>query len=199
MIAPVDTGREPRRHLPDTRPESGDDLRRVLVPARGMDNGSDGDEILKALRRILRRVALHSRQLLKETGLTLPQVLCLRALGEMRGGQATQVELSRALQLSQPTVTGIIDRLERGGLVKRERSTEDRRKIGVSLTETGSERLLSLPTPLQEEFLARLKQLSPVERASLLQSLTRVVELMEAQAVDAAPMLLPDAEVKLEQ
>lgn len=163
-----------------------------------MENDSEGDEILKALRRILRRVALHSRQLLKETGLTLPQVLCLRALGEMEGGQATQVELSRALQLTQPTVTGIIDRLERAGLVKRERSTADRRKIGVSLTAAGRERLHSLPTPLQEEFLARFVQLPAAERRSLLQGLTRVVELMEAQAVDAAPMLLPDAEVKLE-
>lgn len=161
-----------------------------------MEADSVGDEILKALRRILRRVALHSRQLLKETGLTLPQVLCLRALGECAGGQATQVELSRSLQLAQPTVTGIIDRLERAGLVKRERSTADRRKIAVSLTESGHGRLASLPTPLQEEFIARLTQLSSAEQTSLLQSLTRVVELMEAQAVDAAPMLLPDAEMK---
>jgi len=102
-----------------------------MVPA------SIGDEILKALRRILRRVALHSRQLLKETGLTVPQVLCLRALGEMEGQRATQVALSRALQLTQPTVTGIIDRLERAGLVKRKRSTSDRRKIVVSLTQCG--------------------------------------------------------------
>jgi DNA-binding MarR family transcriptional regulator len=163
-----------------------------------MEADSVGDEILKALRRILRRVALHSRQLLKETGLTLPQVLCLRALGECPGGQATQVELSRSLQLAQPTVTGIIDRLERAGLVKRERSTADRRKIAVSLTESGHSRLGSLPTPLQEEFIERLMQLSSTERTSLLQSLTRVVELMEAQAVDAAPMLLPGAEMKLD-
>lgn len=163
-----------------------------------MDTDPLGDEILKALRRILRRVALHSRQLLKETGLTLPQVLTLRALGEMDGGKTTQAELSRALQLTQPTVTGIIDRLERAGLVKRERSLTDRRKVAVSLTETGRGRLQSLPTPLQEEFVARLMQLSTSERAALHQSLTRVVELMEAQAVDAAPMLLPDAEVKHE-
>lgn len=163
-----------------------------------MDTDPLGDEILKALRRILRRVALHSRQLLKETGLTLPQVLTLRALGEMSGGQTTQVELSRGLQLTQPTVTGIIDRLERAGLVKRERSLTDRRKIAVSLTDSGRDRLRSLPTPLQEEFIARLMQLSTSERAALHQSLTRVVELMEAQSVDAAPMLLPDAEMKHE-
>lgn len=171
---------------------------RQVVTARGIETDPLGDEILKALRRILRRVALHSRQLLKETGLTLPQVLCLRALGEMQGGQSTQAELSRALQLTQPTVTGIIDRLERAGLVKRERSLTDRRKISVSLTGAGSERLPSLPTPLQEEFMTRLMRLSSAERADLLQSLTRVVELMEAQAVDAAPMLLPDAEMKTE-
>jgi DNA-binding MarR family transcriptional regulator len=163
-----------------------------------MDTDSIADEILKALRRILRRVALHSRQLLKETGLTLPQVLCLRALGEVKAGQATQVELSRALQLTQPTMTGIIDRLERAGLVQRERSTADRRKIAVSLTAEGLHRVKTLPTPLQEEFIARLMLLPSEQQLLLLHSLTRVVELMEAQEVDAAPILLPDAEVKQE-
>lgn len=155
-----------------------------------------GDEILRALRRILRRVTLHSRQIYRETKLTLPQVLTVRAVGEAPEGRATQVQLSRALGLTQPTVTGIVDRLERAGLVKRERSTVDRRKIDVSLTEAGRVRLQSLPTPLQEEFIARLMQLSIEERAGLLQSLNRVVALMEAEQIDAAPMLLPDAEVK---
>lgn len=164
-----------------------------------MDTDSVGDEILKSLRRILRRVALHSRQLLKETGLTLPQVLCLRALGEAASGQATQVELSRSLQLSQPTMTGIIDRLERAGLVKRERSTTDRRKVGISLTGEGRVRFESLPMPLQEQFMTRLMRLSSTERASVLQSLTRVVELMEAQTVDAAPILTAEADMKPER
>jgi DNA-binding MarR family transcriptional regulator len=155
-----------------------------------------GDEILRALRRILRRVTLHSRQMLRDTGLSLPQVLALRAIGEMQGGHATQVALSRTLQLTQPTVTGILDRLERAGLVRRERSTSDRRKIGISLTDTGRARLSSLPTPLQEQFMLRLMQLSVEERTTLLQSLNRVVALMEAEAIDAAPILLPDADVK---
>jgi DNA-binding MarR family transcriptional regulator len=155
-----------------------------------------GDEILKALRRILRRVTMHSRQMQRETGLTLPQVLAMRLLGDMAGGQASQVELSRALQLSQPTVTGIIDRLERAGLVKRDRSTSDRRKIGVSLTGAGRARPEASPTPLQEQFMTRLMQLSVVERAALLESLNRVVTLMEAETIDAAPILLSDAEVK---
>jgi DNA-binding MarR family transcriptional regulator len=155
-----------------------------------------GDEILRSLRRILRRVTLHSRQIHRETKLTLPQVLTLRALGEMQGGRASQVELSRALGLSQPTVTGIIDRLERAGLAKRERSTLDRRKIDVSLSDTGRARLKSLPTPMQEQFIARMMELSMEERATLLQSLNRVVTLMEAESIDAAPLLLPDAEIK---
>jgi DNA-binding MarR family transcriptional regulator len=155
-----------------------------------------GDEILRALRRILRRVTLHSRQIYRETKLTLPQVLTLRALGESPEGRATQVQLSRLLGLTQPTVTGIIDRLERAGLVKRERSTFDRRKIDVSLTEVGRARMKSLPTPMQEQFIARMMQLSVQERASLLDSLSRVVALMEAESIDAAPLLLPDAEIK---
>lgn len=161
-----------------------------------MEADSVGDEILRALRRILRRVTLHSRQIHRETKLTLPQVLTLRALGEMQSGRTTQVGLSRALGLSQPTITGIVDRLERSGLVKRERSTSDRRKVEVSLTDAGRARLESLPTPMQEQFIARMMELSIEERAALLQSLNRVVTLMEADTIDAAPMLLPDAEIK---
>ncbi len=155
-----------------------------------------GNEVLRALRRILRRVTLHSRQLSKDAGLTLPQVLCLRALGELPGARASLVDVSRAVQLTAPTVTGIIDRLEQGGLVQRERSTTDRRKIYVSLTERGRARLSGLPVPLQARFLARLGELSPAEQADLLRGLNRIVELMEAESIDASPILLSDAEVK---
>jgi DNA-binding MarR family transcriptional regulator len=155
-----------------------------------------GNELLRALRRILRRVTLHSRQLSRDTGLTLPQVLCLRALGDAPGGRTTQVDLSRAVQLSSPTVTGIVDRLEHAGLVQRERSITDRRKIYVSLSARGRERLDGLPVPLQARFLERLGELSAAEQGELLRSLNRIVELMEAEAIDASPILVSDAEVK---
>lgn len=167
-----------------------------LKPGPRVEADEVSDEILRALRRILRRVTLHSRQMLRDTGLTLPQLLTMRVLSDHAGGEASQVEISRALQLTQPTVTGIIDRLERAGLVARKRSTSDRRKIAVSLTDAGRARSKALPTPLQEQFMSRLMQLSAGERSALLASLNRVVALMEAESIDAAPILVPDADVK---
>jgi DNA-binding MarR family transcriptional regulator len=155
-----------------------------------------GDEILRALRRILRRVTLHSRQLSRETGLTVPQVLCLRALADAPDACATQVDLSRALQLTSPTVVGIVDRLEHAGLVRRERGTTDRRKVYVSLTGSGHSRLASLPAPLQERFLERLMELPAAEQDELLRNLNRIVELMEAESIEASPILVSDADVK---
>jgi DNA-binding MarR family transcriptional regulator len=94
--------------------------------------------------------------------------------------EPTQIALDSLFSsVLQPTVTGIIDRLERAGLVKRERSTADRRTLTVSLTAAGRDRSTSLPTPLQEEFLARLTQLSTAaERIVLLQSLARCLAVL---------------------
>ncbi len=150
-------------------------------------------DMLRALRRILRRVALHSKFLRREAGLTLPQILCLMAISQK--GEATSAEISRAVQLSAPTVTGIIDRLERDGLVRRERGTSDRRKVYLSLSEEGKKRAASLPTPLQEQFVTRVMLLEAEERQLLLRSLERIVELMEAEKIDAAPTLVSEADI----
>lgn len=149
-------------------------------------------DILRSLRAILRHVTTHSKRLARDTGLTLPQVACLRFLVD--SGEATIAQLAGALELSSPTVTGVIDRLERRGLVQRVRGTTDRRKVFVSLTELGRERGVTLPKHSQEEFYAALMALEPQERRILRGSLQRIVELMEAEAgfEEPAPYLAPD-------
>lgn len=148
--------------------------------------------ILRSVRRILRRVSEHSRALSQAAGLTVPQLLCLRALAECDGqGPATAAAISRKLQLSPPTVCRILDRLERAGHVVRERDPSDRRRIALRLSRSGRAALARSPTPLHEEFLARVRALSQAERDELLASLQRVVDLMEAGDIDAAPLLAP--------
>jgi len=78
---------------------------------------SEHDEILVALRRIIRAVDIRSRQLERETGLTAPQLVILQALA--RGGTMTLKALTSAVSLSPPTLTAILDRVERAGLVTR--------------------------------------------------------------------------------
>ena len=158
-----------------------------------------GFEMLRSLRRILRKVSEHSRSLSRSAGLTVPQLLCLRAIGELgtRSNQGvTVVQVSERVHLAAPTVSRILDRLEQAGFVHRARSTDDRRKVLLTLTPLGRERLKHLPQPLHEQFLARVESLPPPRRVELLDALAEIVEMMEASGIEASPVLTPDVDIK---
>ena len=157
---------------------------------------SPGFQILRAIRRIIRRTSEHSRNVGKQSGVSVPQMLCLKAIAEFpTDEEITVVMVANAVQLSAATVSRILDRLEKTGLILRERRSTDRRKVCLSLTEAGQQKLDDLPTPLHEQFLERLARLDPVERLGLLKALERIVELMDAEGLDASPMLTPELDV----
>jgi len=145
------------------------------------------DEVLIALRRVIRATDLHSKYLAKTTGLTSPQVLLLQTI---RGkGQVTIGELANEMSLSQATVTTILDRLENKGLVYRERSSEDKRKVHAYLTDTGSSVLVDAPMPLQDQFARQFNDLHDWEKAMIISAIQRVAHMMDAQSIDASPVL----------
>ncbi|MFN3432114.1 MAG: MarR family winged helix-turn-helix transcriptional regulator [Candidatus Sericytochromatia bacterium] len=88
---------------------------------------------LDAIMRITRRLA---GELADETGMTLHQLMALGMLAER--GRCTMSELKSVLEVTTGAVTGLVDRLERQGLVVRAPSDEDRRVTYLSLTEAGS-------------------------------------------------------------
>ncbi len=145
------------------------------------------ESILRALRRIIRAVDIYSRQLASRHSLTGPQLVCLRQLAQE--GALTSGGLARAVALSPATVTGILDRLEARALISRQRSAEDKRQVMVQLTEPGRELLAHAPLPLQEKFTRRLAQLPVEQQAEINRVLREVVEMMEAEDIDAAPLL----------
>ncbi len=155
------------------------------------------NEILKALRRILRKTADYSRQLGRDSGLTVPQVLCLAAVGNAPAGtEMTVARVADAIHLSVATASRLLDRLEEAGLLVRKRTAADRRKVIIQLTPRGRRKLHTLPTPLQEQFCARLAQLSKARQKALLDSLLQVVEMMGAADLEASPVLTPEVDVK---
>ncbi|MCD8521787.1 MAG: MarR family transcriptional regulator [Saccharospirillaceae bacterium] len=145
------------------------------------------DEVLVALRRIIRATDLHSRQLSKIAGLTAPQLLILQLLRQHT--ELTVGEVAQRVSLSQATVTTIIDRLEKRGFVKRERGSADKRKVYVCLTPEADAVLLNAPKPLQESFVQQYQDLHDWEQTMILSSLERVAYMMDAQHIDASPVL----------
>lgn len=145
------------------------------------------DLIVASIRRIVRAVDLHSRHLVEEHGITAPQLAALSVADRLGG--PTIGALARAVHLSQPTVSGILDRLERRGLARRERSERDRRSVVVRVTEKGETILRESPSLLQDRFREELARLERWEHYLLLSALQRIAAMMDAEAIKAAPVL----------
>ena len=172
-------------------------LARKTIASKATPDDVVADQILKAIRRILRCTAEHSRHLSKEAGLTATQLLCLRVIGQVRANEEiTAAQLTGAIQLTAATVSRILDRLESMELITRERAVDDRRKVRLRVTRSGRARLKKLPLPLQEQFLRRLDALPVRKRQDLLNSLQTIVEMMGAEDLDVAPVLAPNVDEK---
>ena len=145
------------------------------------------ESILRSLRRIIRGVALYNKHLASHYDITGPQLVCLRYLSLM--APTTPSRLASAASLSKATITGIVDRLEKRGLVTRDRSTTDKRKVDLRLTEAGKELVFTAPPPLQERFARNLRVLRRGQQAQLDRMLNQIVLMMEVKDIDAAPIL----------
>ena len=151
--------------------------------------------ILTAIRRVIRSVDKYSRKINTELGLTTPQLLCLDALG--KNDHIITKELAQRVNLSESTVIGIVDRLEAKQYLGRQRSKEDRRKVYLSLTDAGKGILDSTPSLLQDKLSIALSKLEKKNLESITQSLEQVVEMMDAEDLDASPNLLPNADIDI--
>ena len=147
----------------------------------------DYDEFLVSLRQITRAIDLHSRKLQKQSGLTTSQLLVLEAIQKLDG--PTPKALASEIVLSQATVSSIVDRMEKRGLVTRVKSSTDKRSVQISLTEEGEAKLNDAPDILQTEFLKKYRELEPWERQMLIASLNRISAMMNAEDLDASPIL----------
>tara|TARA_R100001440_G_scaffold53394_4_gene73082 strand:+ start:8128 stop:8718 length:591 start_codon:yes stop_codon:yes gene_type:complete len=145
------------------------------------------EQVLVALRRVIRATDLHSKRLSKNAGLTAPQLLIMRTIRDL--GQVTIGTIADKVSLSQATVTTILDRLEHRKLVYRVRSTTDKRKVHAHLTDDGAALLASAPQPLQEEFIEKFQSLHEWEQNMIVSSLQRVANMMDADHIDASPVL----------
>lgn len=96
---------------------------------------SEAEETFLALRRVMAATKHRFHAALREHDLTFPQWVVMKALA--REGRLPLRTLAERLETTPANVTGIVDRMERDGLVTRARSNEDRRVTYARLTEKG--------------------------------------------------------------
>ncbi|MBP0483077.1 MarR family winged helix-turn-helix transcriptional regulator [Sagittula salina] len=145
------------------------------------------DSSLIALRRIIRATELYARDLKQIAGITAVQFRVLQIVGEK--GHTTAKEISTRMHVSQATVTSLVDKLVREGMVTREKSQTDRRQTDILMTEKGQATLDEAPDPLQQRFVRKFAAMEDWEQSMLLAGLERVALMLDADDLDAAPVL----------
>jgi DNA-binding MarR family transcriptional regulator len=129
------------------------------------------EEALLNLVRTHDRLQIRFARLMRDHGLTSSQYNVLRILrGE--GKPLPILEIAGRTVTVVPGITGLIDRLEEAGLVRRERCENDRRVIYVALTESGAAAVARLDEPLRalhEKLLGHMTQAELNELSRLLE------------------------------
>lgn len=142
----------------------------------------DAVEIVNGLRRVVRAVELYSQEVNREFGLTGPQLWALKTLS--RRGPLATTELSRALAVQPSTLSLLVNRLEKRGLVRRNRPREDRRFVEIGLTARGAALAKRAPEPAQGRLLHGLRAVPGREVRAIRSAVEQIVEMMEASDLE---------------
>lgn len=145
------------------------------------------DSSLIALRRILRATDLFGRELAHSVELTAAQFRVLQIVASTEF--CTAKLISQRMRISQATVTSLVDKLVRKEMVVREKSQVDRRQTNILSTEKGRRAIADAPDPLQQKFVRKFAAMEDWEQAALIAALERVASMLDAEDIDAAPVL----------
>ncbi len=154
---------------------------------REMGDMDRTDTSLIALRRILRATELFGKELAQAAGLSPVQFRVLELVSG--AGSSTPKAISTQMGVTQATITALLDKIEKQGLITRQRSEVDRRQMNIALTTKGRMTLDEAPDPLQQRYVRKFEALKDWEQSQLIASLERVAEMLDAEDMDASPVL----------
>jgi DNA-binding MarR family transcriptional regulator len=172
--------------LTGTSTTSGKDLPATEI-SQQIDATSYDHRVLQVLRQVIRAVNSHSRQLFGQYRITGPQLITLLIVEKYE--PVTASAIASNIHLSPSTVVGILDRLESRGLIRRNRNLKDRRLVWISLTEQGKVLVSNAPSPLQDSLAEAIRKLPEAELVMIVESLERIVRLMQMGKSVATPTL----------
>lgn len=143
-------------------------------------------QTLDGIRTVVGALTRSARSVERRTGVTTAQLFVLRQLAERDGlslGEIAERTLTR-----QSTVSVVVARLERQGLLRRHRADDDRRRLELSLTAAGRRVLARAPTPTTGRLLVALDELTDDQLRSLATGLDALIAALGVES-RAAGML----------
>lgn len=146
-------------------------------------------EALIAIRQIQRKIEQSSRRLAETEGLTPSQLKVLQMLTEYP--EVSVGWICEQTQLKNATITSLVDKLVARNMVSRRRCDTDRRRVWIKMEDAGLSALKAAPDLLQSKFEGRFEELPAWQQAMIVSSLELVSSMIDADKIDAAPLLQP--------
>jgi len=129
------------------------------------------------LRPVLLRLARELRKETEQLGVTARQATLLWLVKRNPG--LSLAELAAEEGISPPALSGHVDRLERAGLLERMRSSEDRRRVGLRLTDEGARVMRNIRARRTTWLAERLRVLDPEELSAVDAAMPALLRLIE--------------------
>lgn len=159
--------------MKQTRPPAGRRLR-----DRNPAMQRDADAILATVRALWKDLLRNPFADAERHGITGPQVTVMACL--VRTGPTTLTELSRTLGSSHSSTSGIVDRLQARGLVRRTEDASDRRRTQIEVTDAVHRYVRSLEEGPAGRLVRVLEAATPAQRAAIKQGLRLLRDLLSS-------------------
>ena len=151
---------------------------------------TDSQRILDAIRRLVQLLRLSDRAAQARVGLSAAQLFVLSELG--KDGALSLKELAERTRTDQSSVSVVVARLVKAGLITRDRAEDDARRLVLKLSRTGRAVLQRAPVIAQERLLEALETLSPPARRQFADAFAKVLGAMGAEK-GTPPMLFEES------
>lgn len=141
-----------------------------------------GRRVLDALRTYRASEMAMRRRTQESMGMGENDLLVLQYLmrAAQRGGEVSPVDIGRYLGVSTPSVTGILDRLERSGHLKRKPHPQDRRRLLVETTDLAHVEVRRTLDGMHTRMMAAVRSLGPGDADAIVSFLDAMTEAVDA-------------------
>jgi DNA-binding MarR family transcriptional regulator len=137
------------------------------------------EDIIYYIRRLAQTEDIYTKKLNKIYKVSSTQLHCLLVL--LENGPLPISMLAKKIMVNSSTATGIIDRLEKKGFVKRVRISSDRRVITIQLTKRGKDFAEKAPPPVQQKIVDGLKDLTQDDFNQIVDSFVKLTNMLDTQ------------------
>ena len=139
--------------------------RQTRTPEAAVDRTSEAARAMDSLRRVVHALRVATRASEGAVGLSAAQLFVLRQLSATSGQSLS--ELAARTRTTQSSISEVVARLVRRGLIERRPCKDDRRRAELSLTSAGRQTLASAPETVQERLVHGFERLDATSRAAL--------------------------------